>query len=223
MHHLGPDAPPHSEVHAVEHSTSQSRPDFNLTVARVRAGDEQAMELLLNAFYRGLKHYFTRHLGSSHGEDCAQQTILGLLRAIRENRVEQPERLAGYAKGIAANVLREAIQSKVARRTRECDLAEQPLCDPDRRPDDAFAHRQRARIMRRVLDELSVRDREILRRFYLLEQTAGQICAEMGLTETRFRLAKSRAKQKLADRCSNALAGNPIHSAAVRLGLVRSA
>jgi DNA-directed RNA polymerase specialized sigma24 family protein len=45
-----------------------------------------------------------------------------------------------------------------------------------------------------ALQILSPRQREILTRFHLHEQTAEQIRREMGLTETQFRLAKSRAK-----------------------------
>ena len=48
----------------------------------------------------------------------------------------------------------------------------------------------------RVLNGLPQRDREVLVRFYLREQTADEICRDMGLTETQFRLIKSRAKAR---------------------------
>jgi DNA-directed RNA polymerase specialized sigma24 family protein len=48
----------------------------------------------------------------------------------------------------------------------------------------------------RVLNGLSPRDREVLVRFYLREQSAEEICRELGLTETQFRLIKSRAKAR---------------------------
>ena len=47
-----------------------------------------------------------------------------------------------------------------------------------------------------VLEGLSPRDREILERFYVREQAQDRICAEMGLTETQFRLLNSRAKAR---------------------------
>ena len=50
-----------------------------------------------------------------------------------------------------------------------------------------------------VLQSVSSRDREILVRFYLKEQSADQICKEMGLTETTFRLHKSRAKARFGE------------------------
>ncbi len=53
--------------------------------------------------------------------------------------------------------------------------------------------------MKTALECLSSRDREILVRYYLSEQSREQICREMSLTETQFRLAKSRAKAKLGN------------------------
>src|SRR5579872_2226231 len=46
------------------------------------------------------------------------------------------------------------------------------------------------------IDRLRPYEREILRRFYFYEQSAEQICAELQLTETQFRLKKSRAIKK---------------------------
>jgi len=50
-----------------------------------------------------------------------------------------------------------------------------------------------------VLGELGDKDREILTRFYLNEQTQPQICLEMELTITQFRLLKSRAKARFGE------------------------
>ena len=53
--------------------------------------------------------------------------------------------------------------------------------------------------MYKVLQKVSRRDREILIRYYLLEQTQEEICSEMNLTETQFRLLKSRAKARFGE------------------------
>jgi RNA polymerase sigma-70 factor (ECF subfamily) len=59
--------------------------------------------------------------------------------------------------------------------------------------------RQKAELMKSALEALSQRDRDILVRFYLQEQSQEQICREMSLTETQFRLLKSRAKAKFGE------------------------
>jgi DNA-directed RNA polymerase specialized sigma24 family protein len=64
--------------------------------------------------------------------------------------------------------------------------------------------------MLQVLRSISPRDREILTRFYLYEQTQEQICREMDLTETQFRLLKSRAKARFAELGRRQLSSNPI-------------
>ena len=59
--------------------------------------------------------------------------------------------------------------------------------------------RQRTELIEKVLSELADRDWEVLTRFYLHEQSQEQICAEMGLTETQFRLLKSRAQARFGE------------------------
>jgi len=61
-----------------------------------------------------------------------------------------------------------------------------------------------------VLKEISDRDREVLMRFYVHEQSYETICQEMGLTYNQFRLLKSRAKArfgKLGRRITDAFGG----------------
>ena len=58
--------------------------------------------------------------------------------------------------------------------------------------------RQKAELMQSALAALSQRDRDILVRFYLKEQPQEQICREMALTETQFRLLSRAPKPSLA-------------------------
>jgi len=66
-------------------------------------------------------------------------------------------------------------------------------------PEQAAISREREEVVNRVLAELSDRDREVLIRFYLKDQSPSRICVEMELTETQFRLMKSRAKARCGE------------------------
>lgn len=68
--------------------------------------------------------------------------------------------------------------------------------DPEQ---EAILH-NKTEIMKKALASLKPRDREILVRFYLREQRPEQICQEMNLSETQFRLIKSRAKAAFGER-----------------------
>jgi putative toxin-antitoxin system antitoxin component (TIGR02293 family) len=58
---------------------------------------------------------------------------------------------------------------------------------------------ERRGLIETALAGLAGRDREILTRFFLHEETPEQICTEMGLTDTQFRLLKSRAKARFGE------------------------
>ena len=53
--------------------------------------------------------------------------------------------------------------------------------------------------MRQALRKMSTRDREVLTRFYLHEESPERIQTQMGLTPTQFNLLKSRAKARLTE------------------------
>jgi RNA polymerase sigma-70 factor, ECF subfamily len=71
--------------------------------------------------------------------------------------------------------------------------------DRQRNPEQNMAYQQKSDFMREILHQLSDRDREILTRFYLGEQSQDEICGDMNLTETQFRLLKSRAKARFGE------------------------
>jgi RNA polymerase sigma-70 factor (ECF subfamily) len=93
-----------------------------------------------------------------------------------------------------------SIEQNVQRR-RDLQALEEGSSVSDSResPEESVISSQRSAIMEAVLRDLSRRDREILTRFYLLEQPQEQICTDMNLTETQFRLLKSRAKARFGE------------------------
>ena len=67
--------------------------------------------------------------------------------------------------------------------------------------------------MRGLLRTISPRDREILKRFYLDEQTEEQICGQMELTRSQFRLLKSRAAARFVKAAGEERGDAPCKSA----------
>jgi DNA-directed RNA polymerase specialized sigma24 family protein len=89
-----------------------------------------------------------------------------------------------------------AVQTRKEQAGLECGLA---ICDQRSNPEQDAISRQRTEIMFGILQKMSRRDREILTRFYLLSQPQEQICGEMRLSDTQFRLLKSRAKARFGE------------------------
>jgi len=86
------------------------------------------------------------------------------------------------------------------------------VADARNNPEQSAAFRQKVEFMTSILSSLTDRDREILTRFYLDEQTQEQICEDMNLTETQFRLLKSRAKARFGELGKRKLQQKPLGS-----------
>jgi RNA polymerase sigma factor (sigma-70 family) len=123
----------------------------------------------------------------------------------------------GFVRTIVRRQVAAHIDKVVQSRRDQLDMESTVrIADPRGNPEDAAIFHQRNELIQRVLQELGKRDREILTRFYLREQSQEQICAEMSLTETQFRLLKSRAKARFGELGKKKLAARASHPNAVR-------
>jgi RNA polymerase sigma-70 factor (ECF subfamily) len=123
-----------------------------------------------------------------------------VVQAIRRGELREPSRLMGFVRTIVRRQVAAHIDKVVHTRRDQIDLDSTiRLADPDGNPEEQAIFSERTDLINRVLGELSRRDREILTRFYLLEQDQDQICSEMALSETQFRLLKSRAKARFGE------------------------
>lgn len=178
-----------------------TEPDWCTIVDRMAHGDESAVEDLylgLNSFRGFFRHY----LGREHDEDAYHELILDLLVQIHGGKLREPRRLDHYARSIARN--------KVARGLRQLFLERNagplPETIPEKQesrssPERAAVQQEAAGMTRRVLKAMQPRDREVLTRFYLDEQSPATIQAALDLNRTQFRLIKCRAKARFKEMC----------------------
>ena len=186
-------------------------------VSRIQRGDESGMEDLYRIFSRGVRFFLCRQLGPQELDDRVHDTFLIVVQAIQRGDLREPERLMGFVRTIVRRQVAAHIDRVVHSRKEEAELdLSTPVADHGRSPEEAVVFRQRIEIMQRVLRSLSGKDREILTRFYLREQTQEQICREMDLTETQFRLLKSRAKARFGELGRKSLSPHPLRAIFLR-------
>jgi len=172
--------------------------DWAGTVNRIRAGDPLAMTELYGVFTRGIRYLLLRTLGVEEVDDRVHDCFLIVTEAIRSGELRDPARLMGYVRTVVRRHIAASIEEAVSRRRNTVEFEDSvfSVSDWKNNPEQNLLARQRAEIARRVFKGVSRRDREILRRFYLLEQPQETICREMGLSYNQFRLLKSRAKAR---------------------------
>jgi RNA polymerase sigma-70 factor, ECF subfamily len=186
-------------------------------VDRIRTSEIDAMAELYGLFCKGLRFYFCRQIGPQDMEDRLHDVFVLIVEAIRRGEIREPARLMGFVRTVGRRQVSAHIDRVVHARTTETSVESQSgMIDAGGSPEQAAIFRERKELLKTVLSELSCRDREILTRFYLKEQSESKVCSEMVLTETQFRLLKSRAKDRFGKLGKKKLVGQRLTSALLR-------
>jgi RNA polymerase sigma-70 factor (ECF subfamily) len=191
--------------------------DWPLLVQQIKAGEDEGMEQLYRLFSRGIRFYLCRQLGPQELEDKVHDTFLIVVNAVKRGDLREPDRLMGFVRTIVRRQVAAYIEQAVQTRREQAELESgASVIDRTQNPEQEAIFKQKAELMKSALGALSKRDRDILIRFYLQEQPQEQICREMSLTETQFRLLKSRAKAKFGEIGKKKLASSGLFSILVR-------
>jgi RNA polymerase sigma-70 factor (ECF subfamily) len=169
-------------------------------VESIKRGERSGMEELYRVFSRGVRFYLCRQLGPQDLDDKVHDTFVIVVQAVRRGELREPERLMGFVRTVVRRQVAAQIDRSVQSRREQAELATSTTVSDHRNdPEEAAIEHQHEEVAEAVLRSISGRDREILTRFYLQEQTQEEICGEMNLSETQFRLLKSRAKARFGE------------------------
>ena len=169
-------------------------------VERIQNADPVALEELYKLFSQGIRFYLWRHLGPQDLDDRVHDAFLAVTQSIQAGELREPERLMGFVRTVVRRQVATQIDNAVhARRNRFSHDVLAVLHDRQNGPEEAAIRKEYQELAMRILRSIPARDREVLIRFYLQEQTAAEICRDLDLTETQFRLIKSRAKARFGE------------------------
>ena len=167
-------------------------------VRRIGAGDAEAEAELVDCCGRTLR-FLTRRFArdEADAEDLYQETLMLALEKIRRREVQEPERLAGFLRALAKNL---SIQ-RYRRKSYQAETSSDALAgEPDRDRPSPLAHflqAERAETARQLLAELPVpRDRDVLLRYYIGEESSTRICSDLGIETDHFYRVLSRARER---------------------------
>jgi RNA polymerase sigma factor (sigma-70 family) len=179
-------------------------------VEGIKRGDASAMEELYRIFSTGIRFLLCRQLGPQDLDDKVHDVFVTIAHAIRNGELREPDRLMGYVHTVVHRQVISHINRAVQMR-RNCDevdfLEKLPNRHPD--PERQAIERENLGLATSVLKSMHKRHREVLTRFYLNEESAEEICQNMELTDTQFRLIKSRAKALFGELGKRRLARRP--------------
>jgi RNA polymerase sigma-70 factor, ECF subfamily len=170
-------------------------------VQRILAGERSAEEDLVHRYSCGVAVIVRRLVRDSFAtDDLCQETFRIVLEKIRQGDLREAERLSGFICGVARNLAIEYLRRP--RQMTSLEEVEDTSLVADQVPDQlsTLLEEEKVKAVRQVLQELAtVRDREILRRFYLLEEDKNRICASLGLSSLHFNRVLYRARERFRE------------------------
>ena len=185
---------------ATEQPDESNYTEFIDLVRKVEEGDERGMEQLYQMLSSGIRFFLLRRLKHSDVEDKVHEVFVDVVSAIRRQGVRDPARLMGFVRTVIQRKLAKQIDHLVRTRGEQADYQGiERVPDGRKTPEQMAAAKQLAELVSATLNALNPRDREILVRFYLWEQTGEEICREMSFSPTQFRVFKSRAKARFGE------------------------
>lgn len=163
-------------------------------VARVQAGDSAAENELVSTYRRAvLLISSVRTRDREAARDLTQETLLAVLKAVRERKVRDAEKLSAFVHGTARNVINNYLRSKARRPECDLDSAVERAADPI--ADIEAAERQR--LIRRELEDFTNIDQQILLLSLVDGHSLVEVAQRLKLSHDAVRARRSRMIRKI--------------------------
>jgi RNA polymerase sigma-70 factor, ECF subfamily len=164
-------------------------------VARLRAGDFRTEQHFVSYFTALIQIKLRSRLASREAaEDVRQETFTRFFVALRGGKIQQPDRLGSYVNSMCNNVLMEYYRSG-QHNTPLDDDESNDIPAPDRDLVEMLVVKQSDEKVREVLEQLSERDRRVLREVFLEERDKNEVCRDFGVDREYLRVLLHRAKK----------------------------
>ena len=165
-------------------------------VKRLREGDPSTEQHFVAYFGQLLRIKLrSRKLTSDKVEDLSQETFIRVIANLRKDGgVRQPERFGAFVNSICNYVLQEHYRSSAKNQPMEVTYMELP--DKVLDLEGMLVTKQSAEQVRRILNGMPKRDRDLLRAIFLEEKEKDAVCKELGVDREYLRVLVHRAKDK---------------------------
>ena len=149
----------------------------------------------------GLQAQLTRVTGSTDlASDLLQDAVVTALQKLRAGEISDPAHLDGYVYRVALNHLRNHKRKNKTRAGNSDGIGDLVDAADSSRPAEHLEADQWARLAKELLKEVKpARDRELLVRFYLHEESKEDLCRIFDLTELHFNRVIYRARDRFRE------------------------
>ena len=177
----------------------------NTLIHRVQTGDEEAFAALMRDHYSFVYAIVIRMVKNSHdAEEVVQDAFLNAFRGLPQ--LEDPAKFKGWLGEIAQNCGRNWLRKQRGDTVSIDEVSEQLLQTEDS-PDERLTRQEQRELIRRTMETLPQKDREIAHAYYLDGMSYDELTSAHGLSYSAIASRLARAKRQLSKRLQYLLTG----------------
>ncbi len=177
----------------------------NAIIHRAQTGDEGAFAALMRSYHAFVCTIVIGIVSNPHdAEEVVQDTFLSAYRGLAqlEDSTKFKSWLAEIARNRARNWLRKQRGDTVS-----IDEVGEHLLQTEDSPDERLARQEQRELIRRTMETLPQKDRDIARAFYLEGASYNELTSTHGLSDKAISFRLSRARRQLSKRLQYLLTG----------------
>ena len=177
----------------------------NMLIYRAQIGDEQAFADLMRAYHAYVYAIVIGIVDNAHdAEEVVQDAFFNAYQGLRQ--LEDAAKFKSWLAEITRNCARQWLRKQRDDTVPLDDVSEQMLQTQDS-PDERLTRLEQRELIRRTIETLPQKDREIARAFYLEGASYDELISTHGLSYNAIASRLSRAKRQLSKRLQYLLTG----------------
>ena len=173
----------------------------DMSLVQAIAGRSNLQNELYVRYRRPLLQVFLhRRIARDAAQDLLQRTFLQAIKKIRTEGLDDPSNLGGYLYRTATKLATAYWRGELSHRHENDVELLSSLKDEGLSLEERLDHEQLAKCVRDLMGQLPMqRDREVLERYYLHEESRTAIRESLQLTDMQFNQVLWRARQRFGD------------------------
>ena len=177
----------------------------NTLIYRAQTGDEGAFADLMREYYRFVYTIVIRIVDNSHdAEEVVQDTFLSAYQGLTQ--LEDTTKFKSWLAEIARNCARQWLRKQRGKTVSLDEVGEGMLQTKDS-PDERLTRQEQRELIRRTMETLPQKDRDIARAFYLEGASYDELTSTHGLSYNAIAFRLFRIKRQLSKRLRYLLTG----------------
>ena len=177
----------------------------NTLIYRAQTGDEGAFAELMRAYHAYVYAIVIGIVKNSHdAEEVVQDAFLNAYQGLRQ--LEDTAKFKGWLAEITRNCARQWLRKQRGETVSLDEVSEEMLQTEDS-PDERLARLEQRELIRRTMETLPQKDRDIARAFYLEGASYDELTSTHGLSYNAVAFRLFRVKRQLSKRLQYLLTG----------------